>query len=77
MTHLECPERQVSRELNRINYLKLAINEDVIFPSVHFHANMFSQPTLKGWTIRADLRWVGRAFHILVIENRKYLAHHI
>ena len=31
--------------------LKLAVNKDVISPSVHFRANMFTQPTLKGYII--------------------------
>ena len=39
------------RGLNSKLSQKLGINEDVIFPSVHFHANIIFQPTLDGSTI--------------------------
>ena len=43
-----------------INYFKLAIDKDVIFPSVDSNANI--------------LRWFGRPFHILLAEKRTDLA---
>ena len=59
--------------MNYIIYTKLAVNEDVISPVVHFHANMFPQSSKKAVPLWADLRWTGREFHILLADKRKYL----